>query len=59
LAFTDCLQIFPAALESPLEGIAFVHAWVSVAEFTMALFVASIAIFVKYGSLKSTAMIGT
>src|SRR5580704_10840381 len=57
LVFTDCLQIFLAALESSLEGSAFMRARVAVAQLLMALFVASIAVLVEYGSLESTAKI--
>jgi hypothetical protein len=55
--FTDCLQIFFAALESPLEGPAFVHARVAIAQLAMALFVASISVLVHHRGLESTTKI--
>src|ERR1700728_2562299 len=57
LVFTDCLQIFFAALESPLERPAFVHARVAIAQLAMALLVASIAVLVQHGGLESAAKI--
>src|ERR1700684_716530 len=57
LMFTDCLQIFLAALESPLERTALMHARVAIAQLAMALLVASIAVLVQHGGLESAAKI--
>src|SRR5271156_1340359 len=56
-AFTDCLYIFAAALEAPLERLALVHARMQVTENFLALLVGSVAILRMQSGFEAAAKI--